>query len=452
MSNCFYCNQGEHSAVECQEKELAEDVEGIHDILQSARSLPNSALFDLPTMQKNALWGHSVFSQYLIFTGHAEMLKKEYGRGVKCEDADAKDFYERGVDFLLHDSVSEAVSCLKRSIKLAPDFCAPHVAFAYCLIEKADYGAAEASILEALRLSPTNRISSYLQVMLARFCQCSGKTEEAIEFANKAVNADSSFFLPFYQLAILHSSLGDVEKVVQDLTKLEPKNSALFAGFFIEAEVLSIRSKLVESMEAELRKREVKIKEIILNAEKLLGEALAEEGNLFAPHNFKIAELKIKEAKKSSYESFQGATDAMRDAEDAILYLDTVKGLTKTRKILTEKAVESFFKSTKKAGLTSGVLVSGWAFVLGGFLGIIRYSFYSEPPLYILFWGLGVAVLAFFILQFNCIVLLLKYKKSFMKKYVESFKSQKMDDLFQKEVSSYGSRKDKREEIRNSLF
>jgi len=452
MSNCFYCNQEEHSAVECQEKELAEDVGNVHDILQNARSLPSSALFDLPTMQKTPLWGHSVFSQYLLFSGHAEMLEKECGLGVTCANSDARDFYERGVDFLLHDSVSESMSCLKRSAKLAPDFFAPHIALAYCLIEKGDYEAAEASIASAVSLSPTSRISSYLYIVLARLYQCSGRLEEAVEFADKAVNSDRNFFLPLYHLAILHSSLGNVEKVVQNLTKLEGKNSALFAGFFIEAEVSSIRSVLIESMETELKKRELKIKEIILNAEKLLQEALAEEGNLFAPHNFKIAELKIKEAKKSSYESFQGAAYAMRDAEDAILYLDTVKGLTKTRKVLTEKAVESFFKSTRKAGLTSGVLVSGWAFVLGGFLGIMRYSFYSEPPIYILYWGIGIAVLAFFILQFNCILLLLKYKKSFMKRYVESFKSQKMDDLFQKEVSLYGSRRDKKEEIRHSLF
>lgn len=449
MIHCIYCNRKGHSGCECPEKELLEKNVNVRDTLDEAAHFSTSKIFDSSQLSDNPLWGHSIFSQFLFFSSYSEFLEKEVGENalsVSSLNSGATEFYGRAKDFFLHERLDEAISCSKRSIEGDERYLEATMLCAYCYLEKGELEKADKYLSRAVGLYLSVNISAYILILRARIFQCTGNLKKAIELANEAFKAAPVFFLPHYYLALLYLEEGDSENGFKFLERLEEKKHYLFMGFFIDFESAETRDSIFVHIKKKIDARKEKIKENILIAEKLRDEAKAEEGDIFAPNNFSLAVRKINEVKGADniLASFQDIRDALISIEDAMLYLHTVKNLTPTRKKLTEKAVESFKKKAKRTAFSSGLLLSGWAFVLGGIVGLIRHLTSDAPKVEIIYWAFGISLFGFLLLQANCAVLFIKYKKSFMKNYVESFKSNKGGEDFELHSS--------KEEKSSSLF
>ncbi len=449
MQTCIYCNEDGHNGEACPEKELEEGVGNVQEMLHRASLLPFHELSDGSKAKETCqLYARSIFSQYLLFSSFTLLKQKESKKSASTTPSispEATGFYKRGKALFADGLPAEAIRCFKNAIEADPEYFEPIMGLAFCCLEKGKFKEAAARLQDALELATPKKIHSYILLLLARISHCSGNKGDAKSLSAEALKTDHTFFLPYYYLAILYKD--SPKQAVNYLEQVEQKNIAAFAGFFLDKESLPIPEELTRLFADKLEKKQKKARQYIKEAEKQKAEAKKNEGEMYAPHNFKTASLKIRKAKiDNDTLSFYAIGESLRNAEDAILYLDTVKSLTKTRKSLTKRAMESFRKNTARVSVLSGLLVSGWAFILGGFAGVTKYAFSeSASPVIILYWGFGISILSFLILQVNCLLLFLHSKKKFFKKYVESFHSKKMDEHIEKEHAISGSKKIKKE-------
>jgi tetratricopeptide (TPR) repeat protein len=82
------------------------------------------------------------------------------------------------------------------------------------------YDAAIEHAAKAIRLSPLEPLVYYAAFALALACLLTGRAEEAVAHARKAIEGNRNFALPYCVLAVGHARLGDAAQAAEAIRRL----------------------------------------------------------------------------------------------------------------------------------------------------------------------------------------------------------------------------------------
>ncbi|HYZ42806.1 MAG TPA: tetratricopeptide repeat protein, partial [Stellaceae bacterium] len=82
------------------------------------------------------------------------------------------------------------------------------------------YDVAIEHATKAIRLSPLEPLVYYAAFALALACLLTGRAEEAVAHARKAIEGNRNFAFPYCVLALAHVRLGDAEQAAEAVRRL----------------------------------------------------------------------------------------------------------------------------------------------------------------------------------------------------------------------------------------
>lgn len=167
-------------------------------------------------LKPNYATAHQWYAEYLTAMGRFEEAIAEAKRALELDHLSPIINATLGTVFYFSRHYDEAISQYRRTIKRYPDFTRTHFRLARALISKGKFSEAIAECKKGIKLSrnKTREISQ-----LGHAYAVAGYIPQALKVVSELEKLSTRQYVSEYNLAILHTALGDIEQAFNLLDK-----------------------------------------------------------------------------------------------------------------------------------------------------------------------------------------------------------------------------------------
>ena len=213
---------------------------------QSIQSLAKSLQLDIKNVE-----AHKILGRDLMIIGRFDAAQTEFEQGIRYNPQSAEIHYDLGKLFSMQDNWAQARKEFEEALRIDPVYLENLDALGLALEALGDDAGAVANYKKAIGLNDERKgkfISAH--VNLSAYYNRTGDADNALEYANKAIELDPQSDRAWFQKAKALERQGHVDQAVEALNSAISFNTRASSYYYVLAGLYRKQGKTKESQEA----------------------------------------------------------------------------------------------------------------------------------------------------------------------------------------------------------